>query len=165
MLCLHVSASPKMRVPPSPRTTFSNGWDWTSTKKSWIYSKNTTNGYGKRPSPRPSFPLKLPRKKNPLNNPFPPGVLNSLDVFFEKTHEALPPHQPYDHIINLKPDFIPKIAKIYFLNPAEKLACKVFVDKHLKIGCIVPSNPPKHLHSFLSPRKMDLFIPAKTTIT
>ena len=42
------------------------------------------------------------------------------DVFSEKTYDVLPPHRPYDHTIDLKPSFVPKIAKVYPLNPKEK---------------------------------------------
>ena len=59
------------------------------------------------------------------------------DVFSEKTHNQLPPHRPYDHTIELRPDFVPKVAKIYSLNPAEKEMCKSFIEEHLKTGRIV----------------------------
>ena len=45
------------------------------------------------------------------------------DVFSEKTYELLPPHHPYDHTINLKLLFVPKITKVYSLNPKENKAC------------------------------------------
>ena len=35
------------------------------------------------------------------------------DVFSETTHNVLPPYRPYDHTIDLKPSFIPKITKVY----------------------------------------------------
>ena len=54
------------------------------------------------------------------------------DIFSEKTHEKLLPHRPYDHVIDLKPSFIPKIAKVYPLNPQETETCKAFVEEHLK---------------------------------
>ena len=54
------------------------------------------------------------------------------DGFSEKTHDQLSPHHPYDHTIKLHPDFIPKIAKVYFLNPTEMVTCKAFVEEHLK---------------------------------
>ena len=56
------------------------------------------------------------------------------DVFSEKTHDQLPPHHPYDHTIKLCPDFAPKIAKVYSLNPTEMEPCKSFVEEHLKTG-------------------------------
>jgi hypothetical protein len=65
------------------------------------------------------------------------------DVFSEKIHDRLPPHRSYDHTIELKPSFIPKVAKIYALNPAEREAYKAFVNEHLKTGWIVPSKSPQ----------------------
>ena len=56
------------------------------------------------------------------------------DVFSEKTHDQLPPHRPYDHTIELRPDFVPKVAKIYSLNPTEMETCKSFIEEHLKTG-------------------------------
>ena len=65
------------------------------------------------------------------------------DVFSENTHNVLPPHRPYDHTVDLKPSFVPKIVKIYPLNPKEQEACKVFINEHLKTGRIVPSKSPQ----------------------
>ena len=45
------------------------------------------------------------------------------DIFSEKTYDVLPPHRSYDHIIDLKPSFVPKTAKFCPLNPKEKEAC------------------------------------------
>ena len=75
------------------------------------------------------------------------------DVFSEKTHDKLPPHRPYDHTIDLKQTFTPKIAKIYFLNPLEMEMCKAFVEEHLKTGCIIPSKSPQASPFFFVPKK------------
>ena len=75
------------------------------------------------------------------------------DVFSEKSHEKLPPHRPYDHVIDLKPGFILKIAKIYLLNPLEMETCKSFVEEHLKTGRIVPSKSPQASPFFFVPKK------------
>ena len=40
-------------------------------------------------------------------------------VFDEPTAGTLPPSQPYDHEINMKETFMPKIGKIYPLSPEE----------------------------------------------
>ena len=76
-----------------------------------------------------------------------------VDVFSEKTHNQLPPHHPYDHTIELRPDFVPKIAKIYSLNPTEMETCKSFVDEHLKTGRIVPLKSPQASPFFFVPKK------------
>ena len=60
------------------------------------------------------------------------------NVFSEQTYNILPPHCPFNHTIELKDSFIPKIAKVYPLNPAEKEACNAFIDEHLKMGRIYP---------------------------
>ena len=65
------------------------------------------------------------------------------DVFSEKTHDQLPSHHSYNHTIELHPDFTPKVAKIYLLNPAEMETCKSFIEEHLKTGQIVPSTSPQ----------------------
>ena len=75
------------------------------------------------------------------------------DVFSEKTHDQLPPHRPYDHTIELHPDFTPKVAKIYSLNPAEMETCKSFIEEHLKTGQIVPSKSPQASSFFFVPKK------------
>ena len=75
------------------------------------------------------------------------------DVFSEKTHNKLPPHRPYDHVIDLKANFVPKIAKVYPLNPLEMETCKMFVEEHLKTGRIVPSKSPQASPFFFLPKK------------
>jgi hypothetical protein len=75
------------------------------------------------------------------------------DIFSEKTHDRLPPHRSYDHTIELKPSFVQKVAKIYALNPAEREACKAFVDKHLKTGRIVSSKSPQAAPFFFVSKK------------
>ena len=75
------------------------------------------------------------------------------DVFSEKSHEKLPPHRPYEHVIDLKPNFTPKIAKVYPLNPLEMETCKSFVEEHLKTGRIIPSKSPQASPFFFVPKK------------
>ena len=70
--------------------------------------------------------------------PIPDFRTDFANVFSEKTYNQLPSHRTFDHAINLKDTFIPKIAKVYPLNPAEKEACKAFVEEHLKTGHIIP---------------------------
>ena len=72
----------------------------------------------------------------------PKFYVNFADVFSEKTYEQLPPHQPFDHTIDLKDTFIPKIAKVYSLNPTQKDACKAFIKEHFKTSYITSSKSP-----------------------
>ena len=86
---------------------------------------------------------------------------NFSDVFSEKTHDKLPPHQPYDHTIDLKPTFTPKIAKIYSLNPLEMETCKAFIEEHLKTGRIIPSKSPQASPFFFVPKKDGTLCPCQ----
>ena len=41
------------------------------------------------------------------------------DAFSEQTFNTLPPQRDFDHAIDLKESFMPKVAKLYPLNPEE----------------------------------------------
>ena len=84
-----------------------------------------------------------------------------VDVFFEKTHDQLPPHHPYDHTIDLHPNFIPKIAKVYSLNPAEMETCKAFIEEHLKTRQIISSKSPQASPFFFIPKKDGTLCPCQ----
>ena len=75
------------------------------------------------------------------------------DVFSEQTFDALPPWRDFDHVINLKESFTPKVAKLYPLNPEELTACQVFVDENLKTGQIRPSKSPQASSFFFIKKK------------
>ena len=64
-------------------------------------------------------------------------------VFNESKEGELPPRRPFDHGIDLKETFVPKVAKSYPMNPKEMEACKAFTDEHLKSGKIRKSQPPQ----------------------
>ena len=83
------------------------------------------------------------------------------DVFSEKTHNQLPPHCLYDHVIDLKPDFTPKIAKVYPLNPQEMETCKAFIEEYLKTGQIIPSKSPQASPFFFFPKKDGTLCPCQ----
>lgn len=65
-----------------------------------------------------------------------------LDVFEKKAAKRMPDHRPYDHAIDLKPDFIPKSSKVYPLSPREQEALDAFLSENLRKGYIVLSNSP-----------------------
>ena len=75
------------------------------------------------------------------------------DVFSEKTYDILPPHRSYDHTIDLKPTFIPKIAKISSLYSKENEAYRTFINEHLKTGCTILSKSPQAALFFFVPKK------------
>ena len=91
--------------------------------------------------------------KKPKEIPILDFCTDFADVFSEKTYNQLPPHWIFDHAIDLKDTFVPKIAKVYLLNPAEKEACKAFVEEHLKTGHIIPSKSPQAFLFFFVPKK------------
>ena len=95
----------------------------------------------------------ITQQEKPIETPILTWCSDFEDIFSEKTHETLPSHRPYNHVINLKPDCTPKIAKIYSLNPTKKIACKAFIEEHLKTGHIVLSKSPQASPFFFVPKK------------
>ena len=95
----------------------------------------------------------LAQAKKPKEIPVPDFCTDFSNVFSEKTYNVLPPHRPFDHTIELKDSFVPKITKVYPLNPAKQEACKAFIDEHLKTGHIVPSKSPQAALFFFIPKK------------
>ena len=69
----------------------------------------------------------------------PPQYADYANVFSKWTFNALPPQWDFNHAIELKESFIPKVAKIYLLNPQEVAMCREFIKENLKTGCIQPS--------------------------
>ena len=55
--------------------------------------------------------------------------------------------------IDLKESFIPKVGKIYPLNPQESIVCKEFIKEHLKTGHIHPSKSPQASPFFFVKKK------------
>ena len=76
------------------------------------------------------------------------------DIFSEQTFDTLPPRRDFDHAIELKESFTPKVAKLYPLNPEELAACQALVDENLKTGWIRPSKSPQ-ASSFFFVKKKD----------
>jgi hypothetical protein len=120
-----------------------------------------TKRFSQRYSPGDAEPLSecLPQAEECINNTttkevvIPDWCKDFEDVFSEKTHDCLPPHRSYDHTIELKPSFVPKVAKVNALNPMEREACKNFIDEHLKTGRIVPSKSPQAAPFFFVSKK------------
>ena len=85
----------------------------------------------------------LAQAETPKEIPVPNFCTDFSNVFSEKTYNILPPHQPFNHTIELKDSFVPKIVKVYPLNHTEQEACKAFINEHLKTRCIVSSKSPQ----------------------
>ena len=91
--------------------------------------------------------------EKPKEDPIPDFCTDFADVFSKQTYNQLPPHRTFDHAIDLKDIFVPKIAKIYPLNLAEKEACKAFVKEYLKTGHIIPLKSPQAAPFFFVTKK------------
>ncbi|KAI5115150.1 hypothetical protein M0805_003009 [Coniferiporia weirii] len=65
-----------------------------------------------------------------------------LRIFQKKAAKHFPISCPYDHAIDLKPDFIPHNCKIYPLSPKEQIALNNFLEENLHKGYIQPSKSP-----------------------
>ena len=65
------------------------------------------------------------------------------DIFYEAGFQELPRNCPWDHAINLKPDFRPTAGNIYPLLRPEQVELEKFLDKKIKSGHIRPSKSPQ----------------------
>ena len=88
-----------------------------------------------------STELAIAAQKN--NVILPPQYTDYADIFSKQTFDTLPPWQDFDHAIELKETFVPRVAKIYPLNPQEVDVCREFIEEILKTGCIQPSKSPQ----------------------
>ena len=64
------------------------------------------------------------------------------DVFSKAKADTLAPHHPYDLKINLEEGASPPINPMYSLSQSELTTLQEFIDKHLQIGFIYPTNSP-----------------------
>jgi len=72
-----------------------------------------------------------------------PEVYAEYRMVFEKeASERMPEHKPWDHAIDLKPDFIPKDCKVYPLSPKEQKEQDKFLEENLRKGYIRPLKSP-----------------------
>lgn len=83
-------------------------------------------------------------------------------MFNKKQSERLPEHRPWDHAINLKPDFEPpKNCKIYPLAPVEQKELDSFIEENLRKGYIRPSKSPMASPFFFVKKKDGSFCPVQ----
>ena len=59
-----------------------------------------------------------------------------LDVFKKAPSECMPVHKPWDHAIDLNPNFVPQKSKLYPMSLMEQQEVRYFVDDQLKKGYI-----------------------------
>ena len=75
------------------------------------------------------------------------------ELFQKKSAERFPATRPWDHHINLKPDFVSQSAKPYKLSPKETEAMNAFIDENLAKGYIEPSDSPMSSSFFFVDKK------------
>ena len=73
-------------------------------------------------------------------------------VFSERPIGQLPKSTKYDHTIDMKPDFVPKIQKPFSLNPKEEATVDAFINENLKKGFIVQSKSEQASALFFVPK-------------
>ncbi|GBE80324.1 hypothetical protein SCP_0300390 [Sparassis crispa] len=72
-----------------------------------------------------------------------PDYLHNLkSVFEKKAAERFPETRPWDHAIDLKPEFVPHDCKVYPLSLKEQGAMDDFLEENLQKGYIRPSKSP-----------------------
>jgi len=76
-----------------------------------------------------------------------------LDVFKKASSECLPLCKPWDHAIDLNPNFIPRKSKLYPMSPTEQQEVRDFIDNQLKKGYIRPTKSPQTSPVFFIPKK------------
>jgi hypothetical protein len=86
-----------------------------------------------------------------------------LDIFSKEKAHRFPESRPWDHKIEKKEGFEPKLFKNYNLTPAEQIKLDKFLKENLKKGYIQPSNRQWPPHSSLFPKRMANFNHARTT--
>jgi hypothetical protein len=77
-----------------------------------------------------------PEKKKSLDDLLPKAYHEYKSVFEKEASERFPESQPWDHAIDLKPDFILKDCKVYPLTPAEQTKLDEFLEENLQKGYI-----------------------------
>ena len=66
-----------------------------------------------------------------------------LDVFKRAPSEHMPVCKPWDHVIDLYPNFIPQKSKLYPISPTEQQEVRNFIDDQLKKGYIRSTKSPQ----------------------
>jgi len=83
----------------------------------------------------------------------PPQFHAYLDVFKKTPSERLPLRKPWDHAIDLNPDFVPRKSKLYPMSPMEQQEVRDFIGDQLKKGYIQPTKSPQTSPVFFIPKK------------
>jgi len=83
------------------------------------------------------------KEKKPFEDLVPKEYHEYRSVFKKTASERFPEKRPWDHRIDLKPEFVPKKSKIYLMNQKEEEEMNKFIDDNLKKGFIRKSTSPQ----------------------
>jgi len=76
-----------------------------------------------------------------------------LNVFKKAPSERMPVHKPWDHVIDLNPNFVSQKSKLYPMSPMEQQEVRDFIDDQLKKGYIRPTKSQQTSPVFFIPKK------------
>ena len=83
------------------------------------------------------------------------------DIFSQEGFDKLPPHQKWDHAIDLKPDYVEWNTKVYPLWQDQEPALNKFIDQNLASGWIRVSKSPVSVGFFFVDKKDGKFRPTQ----
>ena len=94
------------------------------------------------------------KEKKPWKDTVPKYLHDFADVFEKQDFDELPPHQPWDHAIELVSGSGNHLnCKIYPLSVAEQEQLDKFLDENLCTGCIRSSKSPMASFFFFIKKK------------
>jgi len=97
----------------------------------------------------------------PLEELVPKEYHAYLHLFDKKSSERFPKSRSWDHKIEMKADFEPKVFKKYNLSPIEQRELDKFIDENLEKGYIVSSQSPMASPFFFVSKKDGSFRPCQ----
>ena len=115
------------------------GMPWLTKNNPWIDWIKKTIRFNEEHIQKTTLSTELTITTHKEEVTLPPQYTDYADVFSKRTFDVLPPKRDFDHAINLKELFVPKVTKVYPSNPQEVDTCKEFVETNLKTGRIQPS--------------------------
>ena len=86
------------------------------------------------------------------------------DVFSKAKADTLAPHRPYDLHIDLEDGASPPVGAVYSLSQSKLSALREFIDEHVRIGFICPSNSPHGAPVLFVRKKTDPSISVSTSV-
>ena len=76
-----------------------------------------------------------------------------IKVFGKKQSERIPIRKLWDHVIDVKEEFVPRKGKVYSLSREEREEVREFVKEQLQKGYIQPSKSPQTAPVFFVGKK------------